>query len=151
MGSTRTGPSSLLPGLELLYRAGWSLCVCHQSGGRLRKWVNSEPESEVTRGMDARANPGNNFSLQISMVGVKALLCSISLESLTIEGHMCDKKQKNKCSIMSLWTVACQSPLSMGFFQGRILEWVAISSSRASSQPRDQTQVSCTTSRFFTI
>ena len=29
------------------------------------------------------------------------------------------------------WTVACQASLSMGFFPARILEWVAISSSRA--------------------
>ena len=35
-------------------------------------------------------------------------------------------------------------------FQGRILEWVAISLSRGSSQPRDQTQVSRTAGRFFT-
>ena len=44
------------------------------------------------------------------------------------------------------WTVAHQVPLSMGFFillQGRILEWVAHSSSRGSSQPRDRTHVSC--------
>ena len=32
---------------------------------------------------------------------------------------------------------------------GRILEWVAISSSRRSSQPRDQTQVSCTAGGFL--
>ena len=30
------------------------------------------------------------------------------------------------------WTVAHQAPLSMGFFQARILEWVAISFSRGS-------------------
>ena len=30
-----------------------------------------------------------------------------------------------------------------GIFQARVLEWVAISSSRVSSQPRDQTQVFC--------
>ena len=30
------------------------------------------------------------------------------------------------------WTVAHQAPLSMGFFQTRILEWVAISFSRGS-------------------
>ena len=30
-----------------------------------------------------------------------------------------------------------------GIFQARILEWVAISSSRRSSQPRDRTCVSC--------
>ena len=35
--------------------------------------------------------------------------------------------------------------------QARILEWDAIPFSRASSQPRDQTQVSCTEERLFTI
>ena len=35
-------------------------------------------------------------------------------------------------------------------FQARILEWVAISFSRGSSQPRDRTRVSCTAGRFFT-
>ena len=35
-------------------------------------------------------------------------------------------------------------------FQASILEWVAISFSRGSYQPRDQTWVSCTASRFFT-
>ena len=35
-------------------------------------------------------------------------------------------------------------------FQARILEWVAISFSRGSSQPRDRTQVCCTAGRFFT-
>ena len=38
-----------------------------------------------------------------------------------------------------------------GIFQAKILEWVAISFSRGSSQPRDWTQVSCTAARFFTI
>ena len=41
------------------------------------------------------------------------------------------------------WTIACQAPLSIEFFQARILEWVAISYSRGSSRPRDQTHVSC--------
>ena len=35
-------------------------------------------------------------------------------------------------------------------FQARIPEWVAISFSRGSSQPRDRTWVSCTAGRFFT-
>ena len=38
-----------------------------------------------------------------------------------------------------------------GIFQARILEWVAISLSRGSSWPRDQTQVSRTVGRCFTI
>ena len=36
-----------------------------------------------------------------------------------------------------------------GLSQARILEWVAISFSRVSSQPRDQTQVSCIVGRRF--
>ena len=48
------------------------------------------------------------------------------------------------------WTVAYQASLSMGILQARILEWVAMPSSRGSSQLRDQTQVSCTAGRFFT-
>jgi len=47
------------------------------------------------------------------------------------------------------WTVALQAPLSMEFSQARTLEFVAISSSRGSSQPRDWTWVSCKASRFF--
>ena len=37
-----------------------------------------------------------------------------------------------------------QGPLSLGVLQARILEWVAMPSSRGSSQLRDRTQVSCT-------
>ena len=40
---------------------------------------------------------------------------------------------------MALWTVAHQAPLSVGIFQAIILKWVAMPSSRGSSQPRDQT------------
>ena len=34
-------------------------------------------------------------------------------------------------------TIALQAPLSIGSLQARILEWVAMPSSRGSSQPRD--------------
>ena len=39
----------------------------------------------------------------------------------------------------------------MGILQVRILEWTAMPSSRGSSQPKDQTQVSHIVGRFFTI
>ena len=39
----------------------------------------------------------------------------------------------------------------MGVLQARILEWVAMPSSRGSSQLRDHTQVSCTAGGFFSI
>ena len=47
--------------------------------------------------------------------------------------------------------IARQAPLPVGILQARILEWVAISSSRGSSQPRNRTQVSHIAGRFFTI
>ena len=42
-------------------------------------------------------------------------------------------------SLPPSWTVAHQAPLSMGILQARILEWVAISFSKGSSQPRNRT------------
>ena len=47
----------------------------------------------------------------------------------------------------------CSPPGSSvhGVLQARTLEWVAISFSRGSSQPRDWTQISCIAGRFFTI
>ena len=50
----------------------------------------------------------------------------------------------------------CSPPGSSvhGIFQARILEWVAISFSRESSWPKDQTHVSCVSciaGRFFTL
>ena len=49
--------------------------------------------------------------------------------------------------------VDCSPPGSSvhGILQARILEWVAISFSRGSSQPRDQTQVSCIAGRHFNL
>ena len=49
--------------------------------------------------------------------------------------------------------VDCHPPGSSvhRILQARILEWVAILFSRESSQPKDQTQVSCIADRFFTI
>ena len=49
------------------------------------------------------------------------------------------------------WAIALQAPLSTGILQARILEWVAMPSSRGSSQPRDRTWVFSATHKFFTI
>ena len=47
------------------------------------------------------------------------------------------------------WAIAWHTPLSMGILQARVLEWVAMPSSRGFSQPRDQTLVSCIAGWFF--
>ena len=51
----------------------------------------------------------------------------------------------------TLWTVACQASLSIGILQARLLEWVAMPSSRGSFQPRDRIRVSRMAGRFFTV
>ena len=51
------------------------------------------------------------------------------------------KSQSESCSVAF---TSLQPHGVHGILQARILEWVAISFSRGSSQPRDQTKVSCT-------
>ena len=59
--------------------------------------------------------------------------------------------------VAQLYSILCDpmdcslSGSSVHVLQARILEWIAISFSRDSSQPMDQTQVSCIAGRFFTI
>ena len=55
---------------------------------------------------------------------------------------LCLVTQSCPTLFVTLWTVAHQAPLSMGILQARILEWVAMPSSRGSSQLRDQTCIS---------
>ena len=43
---------------------------------------------------------------------------------------------------MTPWTATHQAPLSVEILQARLLEWVAVPSSRGSSQPKNQTCVS---------
>ena len=56
----------------------------------------------------------------------------------------CMRAQALSCVLLfrTPWTVARQAPLSV-IFQARMLEWVAIFSSRGSSRPRDRTWVFC--------
>ena len=42
-------------------------------------------------------------------------------------------------------------PFVHGISQARILEWIAVSFSRGSSQPRDRIRISCIAGRFFTF
>ena len=66
------------------------------------------------------------------------------------------KTWKWKCYFLSLTlcnSMDCSPPVSSihGISQVRILEWVAISFYRGSSQPGDWTQVSCIAGRLFTV
>ena len=55
------------------------------------------------------------------------------------------------CFLWPPWTIAHQALLSMGILLARILEWVAMPSSRGSSQARDWTQVSGIAGRFCPV
>ena len=61
---------------------------------------------------------------------------------------MCARSCPTLCNPMD-----CRIPGSSlhGILQAKILEWVAFSFSRRSSQPRDRTWVSCMTGRFSTV
>ena len=59
-----------------------------------------------------------------SLANIPFLLCPLLSQSVVSD-------------FLASWTVACQAPLPMGILQARMLEWVAIPSSRGSSQPRD--------------
>ena len=69
---------------------------------------------------------------------------------------MCSAILRHSCPTLvqlfaTPWTIVHQAPLPMGIQKVGILQWVAMPSSRGSSQPRDQTQVSHMAGRFFTI
>ena len=59
-----------------------------------------------------------------------------------------------ECSTFTASSLRFESPSGYsghGNLKAKILEWVAMPFSRGSSQPRDQTQVSCIAGGFFTI
>ena len=81
-----------------------------------------------------------------SSVIVQLLWLRTSLRQMVI-GHLVTKSCLTLCDPMDF-----SLPVSsvLGIFQMRILEWIAISFSRGSSQPRGQTWISCIAGRFFT-
>ena len=66
--------------------------------------------------------------------------------------RMCCAKSLQPCpTLCDAMDCSLRGSSAQGILQARILEQVAISFSRESSQPRDKTQVSCTAGRFFTV
>ena len=68
-----------------------------------------------------------------------------------VKGHF--ENEKVKVKVAQSCPTLC-NPIDYtvhGILQARMLEWVAFSFSRISSQSRDQTQGSCIAGRFFTV
>ena len=68
--------------------------------------------------------------------------CYSSIHFSVPKSVLISLSSKSLQSCPTLCTVAHQAPLSMGIFQARILDWVAMPSSMGSSQPRDWTCIS---------
>ena len=101
-------------------------------------------------------SPGSGFVCVVmcmcvcSFHAVSYFLCDLWVTPLHVQGIACSNSFMTAakcwvCCAESLscvrlfatpWTVARQAPLSMAILQARILEWVAMPSSRGSSQPR---------------
>ena len=81
--------------------------------------------------------------------------CFTEKSKHTQKNMLCRKRNSVSHSVKSnsLGSMDCSSPGSPvhGILQVRILEGLAMPSSRGSSQPRDRTQVSYIAARFFTI
>ena len=75
------------------------------------------------------------------------------LGSLCVTSYNCMQVLVAQSSLTLCNPMDCspQGSSAYGIFPARILEWVVIPFSRESSQPKDQTQVSCIAGRFFTI
>ena len=108
-------------------RNGWSLVVLRQ---RPSRWLRG-PECQTPEGIFA--------------TGVRRLSCPT--DSCSFQYYVPAQLCPAFCDPMG-----CSPPGSSvhGISQARILEWVAISYSRGSFQPRDRTLLSCITGRFFT-
>ena len=87
-----------------------------------------------------------------TQVSTLTLVCSIQNKALKSRKEA-PKVSQVSCVHLFFDPMDC-SPLCSsvhGILQARILEWVAVPSSRGSSQPRDQTEVSCIAGGFLTI
>ena len=85
----------------------------------------------------------SNDSVQVLSTDHITLLIQITADLFCIKQQPCTLRCFSCIWLcMTPWMIACQAPLSMGILQARILEWVAVPSSRGSSRPRDRTCVS---------
>ena len=80
-------------------------------------------------------------------------ITNISTAQYTLESSFRKRKVKLLCCVQLWDPMNCSLPDSSihEIFQARTLEWVAMSCSRVSSQPRDQTQVSHIAGSLFIV
>jgi len=92
--------------------------------------------------------PGD-VSLQLPLGGPSSTRLCVVLVGLSLATTLSSLKCVRL--LATPWSVARQAPLSVGFSRQQYWSGVAVSSSRGSSHPRDQTWVSCLAGLFFTV
>ena len=91
------------------------------------------------------------YSIASSVKGLVLFATEFSAPSTRSDESRCSVKWSEVKVTQSCPTLCNPMDYTVhGILQARILECVAFPFSRGSSQPRDQTQVSCTEGRFFT-
>ena len=97
----------------------------------------------------------NSYPIRTLLVGMRTFLCGTWTSFEASACHWVTRKWKWSRSVVSdsLRPVDCSLSGSSvhGIFQARVLEWIAISFSRGSSGPRNQTRVSRISGRRFTV
>ena len=93
-----------------------------------------------------RSLPSRDWTQVSCIVGRHFTICAFR----EVSHHSLRQCIKSCLTLATPWTVAFQGSSVCGILQARILEWVAISFSRGSSQPRNRTQVSSIAGRFST-
>ena len=90
----------------------------------------------------------NQTTMQIE----KQLNPTVQRRELESASRACVRAQSLRSCPTLCHPIDCGPPGSSvhGILQVRVLAWVAMPSSRGSSQPRDQTHISCIAGRFFT-
>ena len=120
--------------------SGWSLCLLLQS-----YWGNREDSGISWKGKWIR--------YCIINTGLPSKVSSPLVYTLYVKLHSVHFSSVAQSCPTLCDPMDCSLPGSSirGILQTRVLEWVAISFSRRSSQPRDRTQVSYIAGRRFTI
>ena len=123
-----------------------------------QRWRSSIQSAKTRLGADCGSDEflTAKFRLKLKKVGKTIRPLRYDLNQIPYDYTVEVKVKLLSCARLfaTPWTVAYQALRSLsvhGIFQARVLDWVAISFFRASSQPRDQTWVSHTAGRCFTI
>ena len=132
------GCHSLLQGIFLTQGLNTGLSYCRQILYHLSH--QGSPKNVI-------GDPTDNVNINLTIIFFP-LAMSPSVSPISL--HACMLSHFTRVQLCN--PMDCSPPGSFvhGISQARILEWVAISFSRGSSRPRDQTQVSCLTGEFFT-